>query len=352
MNQENVHDLQLAKWLGAAALGAAVMYLLDPERGAPRRAASGARLRQLGRQTGDTLDKVVHQLGSRLADVPVTASELISQAMATTAPAASAPSMPAPGVEQRAMDAGQTQGYGGTLHGRPYGSAAGAAPPGQAWGGGRRGAALAGGGALGLAGLLAPRSPLTLLIGLAGLTLLARGATNRPLRSMLSGSTVSAPVLVEKSIRIEASPEQVYDLFANYENFPRYLSNVVEVRDLGNLRSHWVVKGPAGTEFSWNAVLTDHSRPRRLAWESEPGAEVQQWGEILFEPVRSGTRVTVRLSYRPPAGVVGHAVATLLGSDPKRQLDQDLTRMKGLVERDAIAHGAAHGGGHEHRVLH
>jgi uncharacterized membrane protein len=211
---------------------------------------------------------------------------------------------------------------------------------------------MAGGGALGLYGLMSTRTPVGLLLGLAGLTLLARGASNRPLRNMLGGPGHGQAVEVEKTIRIDAAPEQVYDMFANYENFPRFMSNV-EVRDLGNRRSHWVVKGPAGSEFAWNAVLTEQDRPRRLAWQSEPGAEVEQAGSIWFEPVRSGTRVTVRMSYRPPAGKVGQAVASLLGSDPKRQMDDDLARMKSLVERGAMAPaGSAQGAGAESKFLH
>lgn len=340
MKQENVQDLQLAKWLGAAALGAFAMYMLDPERGAPRRAVSGEKLRRLGRQTGDALDKVVHELGTKLGDTQITASQVIDQATSMAAP-----QRPLERANEPGKPGLREEGAGSGMDSRLPRTA-------EAWGGGRRGAALAGGGALGLVGLLSPRSPLALLVGLAGLTLLARGATNRPLRSMLASGARGAPLLVEQSIRIEATPERVFDLFAHYENFPRYLSNVVEVRDLGNRRSHWVAKGPAGTEFSWNSVLTDHRRPRRLAWETEPGAEVEQSGEILFDPVRSGTRVTVRLSYRPPAGVIGQALAAMLGSDPKRQLEQDLWRMKALVERDAVSLAGVQGGQPENRVLH
>jgi uncharacterized membrane protein len=169
---------------------------------------------------------------------------------------------------------------------------------------------------------------------------------------VLDGATHAQPVEVEKTIRIDAPSEQVFDLFANYENFPRFMSNVVEVRDLGNRRSHWVVKGPAGTEFAWNAVLTEHDRPSRLAWESEAGAEVEQSGSILFEPIHSGTRVTVHMSYRPPAGALGHAVASLLGRDPKRQMDEDLSRMKSLVERGAINQAGVRQGVSDGKFLH
>jgi uncharacterized membrane protein len=152
-------------------------------------------------------------------------------------------------------------------------------------------------------------------------------------RSTSSGRTYD----IEKSIWIDAAPEEVYDLWTNYENFPRFMSHVIEVRDLGHRRSHWVVQGPAGTRLEWDAVLTEQSRPRRLAWRSEPGAEIPQSGSVTFEPSRGGTLVTVRMSYTPPAGAIGHGLAMLLGADPERQMEDDLARMKAFIERGSVA---------------
>lgn len=343
------------------------MYMLDPDRGAPRRAQSTRKLRELGRQTGDAFGKMVQGVAPRLGEIGSAVTGAVSDAGSSLSAGAS-------GASGKTLDALSSWGGGtgiagggrghstamesmpsshgsqGSLQGAMQGSGDGSR---QRWGAGMRGAALAGGGALGLYGLLSARSAIGLALGLTGLTLLARGASNRPLSSMLSTTGHGKAVEVEKTIRIDASPEQVYDMFANYENFPRFMSNVVEVRDLGERRSHWVVKGPAGTEFAWNALLTEHDRGRRLAWQSEPGAEVDQAGTITFEPFRSGTRVTVHISYRPPAGAVGQAVASLLGSDPKRQMDQDLSRMKSLVERGTMVPGGqAHGSASESNFLH
>jgi uncharacterized membrane protein len=366
MNQTPDHDLQLGSWIAAAALGAVAMYLLDPERGAARRAQSGRTLRELGRQGSDALQNVVQGIetragaaGAAVRSAAGLAGAVIKDAVehaAGHATGASASAQPAAGSAGVANSAARhDSGYGTALH-APHNGAArwGAGKRGAArWGAGKRGAAMAGASALGLVGLLSARSPIALLLGLASLTLLARGATNRPLRSMLGGARSGQAFEIEKTIRIDAPPEQVYDLFANYENFPRYMSNVLEVRDLGNRRSHWVVKGPAGTELTWNAVLTEQDRPHRLAWESEPGAELAQAGSIRFEPLRGGTRVTVHLSYRPPAGMAGHAVASLLGRDPKHQMDDDLARMKTLVERGAAGqHGASAAQAGANQVLH
>jgi uncharacterized membrane protein len=214
-----------------------------------------------------------------------------------------------------------------------------------------RGSAMVGGGLLGLYALMR-RSPLSMALGVAGLAMLARGAANQPLTGMLSGRGMGQTIDLEKTIHIDASPDEVYDLWANYENFPRFMSHVVEVRDLGRGRSHWVVRGPAGSEFEWDSKLTEKARPNRLAWRSEPGAEIGQSGSVQFEPHRGGTRVTVRMSYSPPAGAIGHGIATLLGADPKRQMDDDLARMKSIIERGAVPSEAARGGKASSRYLH
>ena len=38
------------------------------------------------------------------------------------------------------------------------------------------------------------------------------------------------------------------------------------------------------------------------------------------------------MSYNPPAGALGHAVAELFGADPKHEMDDDLMRMKSFIE--------------------
>jgi uncharacterized membrane protein len=214
--------------------------------------------------------------------------------------------------------------------------------PNGEWTPAARNSALAGGGLLALYALTR-RSPLALVLGLAGAALLARGATNQPLTGMLRGRGLGMDQTVDfsKSIHIDAAPDDVYDVWANYENFPHFMSHVAEVRDLGRGRSHWVVRGPGGSEYAWNSVLTEQSRPHRLAWRSEAGAEIPQSGSVQFEPHRGGTLVTVRMSYSPPVGALGHGLATLLGSDPKAQMDDDLARMKAFIERGAVPRDAA-----------
>jgi uncharacterized membrane protein len=63
---------------------------------------------------------------------------------------------------------------------------------------------------------------------------------------------------------------------------------------------------------------------------------------VRFEPNGDGgTRVSVELSYIPPAGAFGHAVAAIFGADPKSEMDTDLLRMKSMVETGHPPHDAA-----------
>ena len=63
-------------------------------------------------------------------------------------------------------------------------------------------------------------------------------------------------------------------------------------------------------------------------------------GIVQFLPGDDGgTRIDVHLSYNPPAGAVGHLVASLLGSDPKHAMDEDMVRLKSLLEEGRTSVG-------------
>lgn len=183
---------------------------------------------------------------------------------------------------------------------------------------------------------LTRRQPLGLIAAATGMGLLSRGNRVREMAELLMGEAqgeAGQGYEAERSIDIHASPDVVYDVCSRYENFPHFMSHVIEVRDLGQQRSHWVVQGPGGSEVEFESRLTDTDRPHRLAWRSEPGASVDSEGTISLKPQGAGTRATVRMSWRPPAGAVGKGIAVLTGTDPESALDDDLQRLKQFIER-------------------
>jgi uncharacterized membrane protein len=146
---------------------------------------------------------------------------------------------------------------------------------------------------------------------------------------------------IQKTLFVAAAPARVYEFWTDYDNFPLFMSSVREVRDLGGGRSHWVVRGPGGLPIEWDAVITEQVPGEALAWRSRPGSMLEHAGAVRFRPEGEGTRVDLRLCYSPPAGGAGQAVAELLGADPRDKLNEDLGRLKSLLEgiRRSETHG-------------
>ena len=196
------------------------------------------------------------------------------------------------------------------------------------------GSALAGAG-------LRRRDALGVGMGVGGALLCARGVTNVEIERLVGLGGGRRAVDLQKTINVAAPVETVYDFWSDVENFPLFMSKVIEVRDLGNGQSHWVVEGPGGVRFEWDAVITRQVPNELLAWKSVPGSTVQSAGIVRFMSNNGQTSIDIKLSYNPPAGALGHGIASLFGSDPKTLMDQDLMRMKSLIETGNIPHDSA-----------
>jgi uncharacterized membrane protein len=176
---------------------------------------------------------------------------------------------------------------------------------------------------------------------LAGTALLVRATSNREFRELIGVGCDAHLIELDKTIHIDAPVAQVFSFWTNYENFPRFMRHVKQVSDRGEGRSHWVAQGPGGVRVSWDAEITRSVPNQLLAWRSVTGSQIETEGVVRFDDNENrGTRVTIRLSYRPPAGVLGHLIASLFGSDPKSEMDADMVRLKSLLEIGKIrAHG-------------
>ena len=185
---------------------------------------------------------------------------------------------------------------------------------------------------------LRARGGLCALMGTSGAAMLTRAVTNMSFPRLLG---FGSGIVVQKVINVDAPVDQVFSFWTDYQNFPRFMHNVREVQ-VHEDRSHWVVAGPAGVPVQWNAELVEVEPNARLRWRSTSDSAVKHEGCVRFEPNRNGgTRIMVRLSYVPPAGAFGHAVASIFGADPKTEMDADLLRMKTIIETGKVPHDAA-----------
>jgi uncharacterized membrane protein len=189
-----------------------------------------------------------------------------------------------------------------------------------------------GGGVLALYGA-SRRGLIGTAASLAGLGLAARGVTNTNLKRLLGMGEGRRSIDIHKSINVDIPTEQAYRFWSRFENFPRFMAHVREVSDSGNGRSHWVVAGPAGAPVEFDAIITRQVPNQIIAWKTLPEQAVEHTGVVRFDPNPDGsTRISVRMRYSPPAGAIGHAVASFFGADPKHAMDKDLARLKTLLE--------------------
>ncbi len=206
------------------------------------------------------------------------------------------------------------------------------------------------GGAVLLMWGLKQRSWLGLLLSSAGADLLNRGLTGHYLHETLGivgltrkGVAALIPhqlgIRVNQSIAVYRPIDEAYGFFRNFKNFSRFMAHVNAVREEDETRSHWYVKGPGGIELEWDAEIINDQPNELIAWRSVDSPSVESTGSVRFERARGerGTLIHVSLNYLPPAGALGAAIAKLMGEEPETQIQDDLRRLKQLLEAGEIA---------------
>ncbi|HEX7081833.1 MAG TPA: SRPBCC family protein [Gammaproteobacteria bacterium] len=200
------------------------------------------------------------------------------------------------------------------------------------------------------------RTPLGTMLGAGGMLLLSRAATNLEMRRLFGVGATRHAVDIQKTIHIHAPVEKVFQLWQDFESYPSFMTHVRRVRRVNDGRENrdrwrWTVCGPKGIELEFDSVVTAREENRLLAWSTESGALVQHAGRVQFQGHPDGTTtVDIKMVYNPVAGAVGHAVAWLLGADPKHQMNDDLMRMKSFLETGKAPHDAASRTHAEHRA--
>lgn len=150
---------------------------------------------------------------------------------------------------------------------------------------------------------------------------------------------------MEKSIVVDAPVREVYNQWTQFEEFPRFMEGVVEVRQLDDKRVYWRAS-IAGTEREWHAEIVDQTPDQRIAWKSLTGPD--HGGAVLFRPLDDGrTEVALRMQYNPEgvAENVGDALGFL-----GRRIQGDLERFRDFMEERARATGAWRGEIHGRQV--
>jgi uncharacterized membrane protein len=141
-------------------------------------------------------------------------------------------------------------------------------------------------------------------------------------------------IRVKRSITIGRPRQEVYAFWHDFQNLPRFMKHLESVTDLGNGRSHWKAKAPAGAAVEWDAEVTADQPNELIAWRSLGNPDVNNAGVVRFTdaPGARGTEVHVDLRYDPPGGTLGALFAKIFGEEPSIQIADDLRRFKQVLE--------------------
>lgn len=193
------------------------------------------------------------------------------------------------------------------------------------------------------------RSAATIAGGVLGADLIYRGVTgqsqvyralgvntaasNRP--GLLLGE--GAPE-VRRSITIDQSAEALLHLWRDPRNLPRIVAHFAEVTPVNDDVMRWRVRGPLKQILEWESRTTETEPGRRLSWQSLPGSQLPNRGEVSFQPARDGlgTEVTLHMRFEPPLGELGARLVKTFHLVPRSIAGQTLHRFKSLVETGEI----------------
>jgi len=117
---------------------------------------------------------------------------------------------------------------------------------------------------------------------------------------------------IEKTIEVQQPVRTVYNQWTQFEEFPRFMAGVKEVKQLDETHVHWHAE-IWGKDKEWDAEITEQVPDQCISWRSI-GGDAPNAGTVRFEPM-SGERTRVRLTmeYEPQGAVenVGDALGVL-----------------------------------------
>jgi uncharacterized membrane protein len=180
------------------------------------------------------------------------------------------------------------------------------------------------------------------LLALAGIGGAAALAGRRPTRDWLTAQIGALhggrPRTISEAIEVDVPVSTAYNQWTQFEQFPRFMEGVEQVRQLDDARLHWVAH-IAGKQAEWDAKILEQHSDRQISWISEDGKQTR--GTVSFEPI-TPSRTLVRLSMSYRAEGVTELVGSAAGLDARR-VRGDLERFKQLIESQGVESGAWRG---------
>ena len=148
----------------------------------------------------------------------------------------------------------------------------------------------------------------------------------------MSKSQTSASTVVDVPVRT------AYNQWTQFEEFPKFMGGVEEVRQKGPDVAYFKVN-VGGHTVEYDAKIVEQVPDRKVVWRSVAGKKTG--GMVEFEPLGANqTRVTLDLMYEAEGALEN--VGDMIGLVTKRA-KQDLENFKKYIESRGVESGAWRG---------
>jgi len=146
------------------------------------------------------------------------------------------------------------------------------------------------------------------------------------------------PVSVEESVEIDVPVETAYNQWTQFEEFPRFMEGIDEVRQPDDTHLHWVASS-GGRRREWDAEISEQRPDERIAWHATSGK--RNAGVVTFHRIGDErSKVMVQLDFEPEG--LRESLGSMVGLD-RRRIRGDLERFSELVELRGGESGAWRG---------
>jgi uncharacterized membrane protein len=143
---------------------------------------------------------------------------------------------------------------------------------------------------------------------------------------------------IEQSIEVNVPVSTAYNQWTQFEEFPRFMDGVDEVRQIDDTHLHWVVSHQR-QRHEFDTQITEQRPDERVAWKTTDGTS--HAGVVTFHRLDDNScKIMVQMEWEPE-GLLD-TLGTALGSDDRR-VKADLERFKELIESRGSATGAWRG---------
>jgi uncharacterized membrane protein len=174
-------------------------------------------------------------------------------------------------------------------------------------------------------------------------TVAALAAGGILLSRQLKKSRMSGRSTVQESIEVNVPVHTAYNQWTQFEDFPKFMDGVEEVRQLDDTHLHWRAK-VFGKEEEWDAEITEQIPDKRIAWRSISG--IPNAGVVTFHKISDDkTRITLQMEYTPQS--VDEKVGDVVGL-VRMQVKESLKRFKEFIESRGKETGAWRGSVAQH----